>query len=107
MIYYVALREPDPKIRLLGNMKSYRKVTNAGAISMNISMNSRGEIELGLFSNKSVVWCGGDRDSIQLHCMHGGMMLQCALRKTNAHFHMHTWFISLEKRNGFQGYGYG
>ena len=70
------------------------------------------------------VWCGGDRDSIQLHCnksvvwwrqglhpaalyMHGGMMLQCALRKTNAHFHMHTWFISLEKRNGFQAYGYG
>ncbi len=83
-------------------MKSYRKVTNAGAISMNI----RGEIELGLFS-KSPVWCGGDRDSIQLHCMHGGMMLLCALRKTNAHFHMHTWFISLEKRNGFQAYGYG
>ncbi len=34
-------------------MKSYRKVTNAGAISMNI----RGEI-VGTVYNKSVVWWG-------------------------------------------------
>ena len=46
-------------------MKSYRKVTNAGAISMNI----RGEI-VGTVYNKSVVWWG---QGLACHRMDGGI----------------------------------